>query len=232
MPRPCRRWARIRLKDAVIPVDRYQPFVPFAGDGQGRRSRPTGALTDPPSIGSNARQRSRLEKNAPAVEAASGLRGEGAIRLVRSLGSRSFLLALSITKLDPDAGHARRLMQRANGLAEPGPELGSAVVVVVCRARRDSGGRRCRRGRRGGIVPACRRSWVTSPVGDSSRPHALTSLAELEPERFGFCLPMLDEVAEPCVPLGTAGPKGCQLHPFGCAGPMKAGGLLDGMAPL
>ena len=43
---------------------------------------------------------------------------------------------------------------------------------------------------------------------------------------------MLDEVAEPCVALGTAGPQGCQLHPFGCAVPMKAGGLLDGMAPL
>src|SRR5216684_1250032 len=159
MPRPCRRWARIRLKDAVFPVD---PTPGFRSVCRGR-SRPTkspGRSLDaapgkriPASIGSTARQRSRLEKNAPAVEAASGLRGEGAIRFVRSLGSRSFLLALSITKLDPDAGHPRRLIQRTNGLAEPRPELGSAVVVVVCRARRDSGGRRCWRGRGGAIVP-------------------------------------------------------------------------------
>src|SRR6266851_41098 len=146
-----------------FPSIRCQAFVPFAWDGQGRRSRPAGALTMPPGnesprVGSTARQRSRLEKNAPAVEAAAGLRGEGAIRFVRSLGSRSFLLALSITKLDPDAGHPCRLIQRTNGLAEPRPELGSAVVVVVCRARRDSGGRRCWRGRGGGIVPASRRS--------------------------------------------------------------------------
>ena len=73
---------------------------------------------------------------------------------------------------------------------------------------------------------------MKSPVGDSACLQVLTALAELEPERFGFCLPMLDEVAESCVPLGTAGPKGCQLHPFGCAVPMNAGGRLDGLAPL
>ncbi len=45
----------------------------------------------------------------------------------------------------------------------------------------------------------------------------LAALAELEPERSGFCLPMLDEVTEPCVLLGTAGSKGCQFHPLGGA---------------
>ena len=50
---------------------------------------------------------------------------------------RSFLLALSIAKLDPDAGHARRLIQRTNGLAEPGPELGGVLLVGVCRGRCD-----------------------------------------------------------------------------------------------
>ena len=52
-------------------------------------------------------------------------------------GCRSFPLALSIAKLDPDAGHARRLIQRTNGLAEPRPELGGAVLVTVCRSRCD-----------------------------------------------------------------------------------------------
>ena len=52
-------------------------------------------------------------------------------------GRRSFLLALSIAKLDPDAGHARLLIQRAQGSAEPRPELGSTVLVTVCRSRRD-----------------------------------------------------------------------------------------------
>ena len=47
---------------------------------------------------------------------------------------RSFLLALSIAKLDPDAGHARLLIQRAQGSAEPRPELGSAVLANVCRS--------------------------------------------------------------------------------------------------
>src|SRR5713226_7819284 len=41
-----------------------------------------------------------------------GLMWEGAVRSVRLSGCRSFLLALSITKPDPDAGHARLLIQR------------------------------------------------------------------------------------------------------------------------
>ena len=81
-------------------------------------------------------------------------------------------------------------------------------------------------------MPASRRTWARWSVGGSCRPRALAALAKLEPERLGLCLPMLDEVAESCVPLGTAGPKGCQLHPSGCAVPMNAGGLLDGLAPL
>lgn len=52
-------------------------------------------------------------------------------------GCRSFPLALSVPKLDLDAGHARRLIQRTNGLAEPGPELGRAVLLGVCDSRRD-----------------------------------------------------------------------------------------------
>lgn len=56
---------------------------------------------------------------------------------VRLSGCWSFLLSLSITKLDPDAGHARRLIQRTNGLAEARPELGCAVLVGVRRGRCD-----------------------------------------------------------------------------------------------
>jgi hypothetical protein len=56
--------------------------------------------------------------------------------------------------------------------------------------------------------------------------------AELEAECLGLHLPMLDKVAEPCVSLGTAGPKGCELHSFRCAVAMNAGRLLDGLAPL
>ena len=50
---------------------------------------------------------------------------------------QSFLLALSIAKLDPDAGHARLLIQRAQGSAETSPELGSEVLVTVCGSRCD-----------------------------------------------------------------------------------------------
>jgi hypothetical protein len=81
-------------------------------------------------------------------------------------------------------------------------------------------------------VPASRRKWARWPVGGGRRPRMLAALAKLEPERFGFCLPMLDEIAKLCVALGTAGPQSCQLHPLGCAVPMGAGGLLDGLAPL
>ncbi len=49
----------------------------------------------------------------------------------------SSLLTLSIAKLDPDAGHASLLIQRAQGSAEPRPELGSALLVTVCRSRCD-----------------------------------------------------------------------------------------------
>ncbi len=56
-----------------------------------------------------------------------------------ALGYRSFRLAFSITKLDPQARHARRLIQCTLDLAEPRPELGNAVLVGVHRARRDSG---------------------------------------------------------------------------------------------
>src|SRR5229473_1852756 len=115
MPRPCRRWARIRLKEAVFPVGPMPSFRSVCRDGQGRRSRPAGALTVPRETDPREHRIDRKatveirEERSCAVEAASGLRGEGAIRLVRSLGRRSFLLALSITKLDPDAGHPRRL---------------------------------------------------------------------------------------------------------------------------
>jgi hypothetical protein len=47
----------------------------------------------------------------------------------------------------------------------------------------------------------------------------------------GLCLPMLDELAELRVAL-EASSKSSQLHPFGCAVSVKAGGLLDGPAPL
>lgn len=77
-----------------------------------------------------------------------------------------------------------------------------------------------------------RRTSVSSPACGGRCQDVLTALAELEPERSGFCLPMFDEVAKSCVALGTAGSKGCQLHPFGCAVPVDAGGLLDGLAPL
>jgi hypothetical protein len=60
----------------------------------------------------------------------------------------------------------------------------------------------------------------------------LTASAKLEPKRFGFCLPMLDKIAESGVALGTAGPKGCELHPSGCAVSVDAGGLLYGLAPF
>ena len=52
-------------------------------------------------------------------------------------GCRSFPLALSVAQLDLAAGHARRLIQCTNGLAEPGPELGRAVLLGVCDCRRD-----------------------------------------------------------------------------------------------
>src|SRR5229473_2991989 len=81
-------------------------------------------------------------------------------------------------------------------------------------------------------MPASRRTWARWPVGGGRRPRMLAALAKLEPERLGLCLPMFDEVAEPRVALGTAGSKGCQLHPPGCAVPVNAGGLLDGLAPL
>jgi len=88
------------------------------------------------------------------------------------------------------------------------------------------------RGRRGGILPARGPSWTRSAAGGDHRLDVLAALAKLEPERLGLCLPMLDEVAESCVALGTEGPKGCQLHPFGRAVAVNSGGLLDRLAPL
>jgi hypothetical protein len=94
----------------------------------------------------------------------------------------------------------------------------------------------CRRSYSSSWISSCRSHptlaiMMSRPRSPSPQycPHAL---AELEPERFGFWLPMLDEVTESCVALGTAGPKGCQLHAFGCAVPMNPGGLLDGLEPL
>jgi hypothetical protein len=81
-------------------------------------------------------------------------------------------------------------------------------------------------------MPASRRTWTRWLVGGGRRPRVLAALAELEAECSGFCLPMLDEVAESGVAFGTAGSQGCELHPFGCAVAMDAGGLLDGLAPL
>src|SRR5260370_23384404 len=81
-------------------------------------------------------------------------------------------------------------------------------------------------------MPSSRRTWAPWHVGGRRRPRVLTALAKLEPERPRFCLPMLEEVTEPRVALGTAGSKGCQLHPFGRAIAMDAGGLLDRPAPL
>ena len=54
--------------------------------------------------------------------------------------------------------------------------------------------------------------------------YVLAALAKLEPERLSLCLPMLDEVAKPCVLLGTAGPQSCELHPFGSAAVGGGGG--------
>jgi hypothetical protein len=52
---------------------------------------------------------------------------------------RSFSLTLSVTKFDPDAGHARRLIQGTYGLTEPRSEPGRAVLIGICRGCCDNG---------------------------------------------------------------------------------------------
>jgi hypothetical protein len=128
----CALETRLQQKEAVLAAD---PMPHFRSVCRGR-SRPMKllgpSLTVPGrrilvSIGSMATQVARRQWRASDGSRLRGPRGMP-IRSARLLGRRSFRLALSITKPDPDAGHARRLIERTEGLAEPGPELGSAVL--------------------------------------------------------------------------------------------------------
>ena len=111
-------------------------------------------------------------------------------------GARLIALVFSIAEFDPDSRHAGRLIQRAEDLAETRAELFCALVLAWPGSCRSC----CLRG--GGLATPSGDSCVRAPVGNGTQ--ALAAVAKLKPERLGLGLPMLDQLAKLCIPLGAA----------------------------
>ena len=124
-----------------LPSIRCQALDPFVGDGPRPTKSPGPSLDgarqwNPRDHRIDGDARGEVRDERPCADAASSRDAvkPPSNRLDLS-DRRSFLLALSIAKPDPDARHSRGLIQRTEGLAEPRPELGGAMLVGVCLGR-------------------------------------------------------------------------------------------------